>query len=150
MDIQLKRTEFTSDSTIGELTINGVFECFILEDTDRNLTDMMSVIEIGKAKVYGQTAIPYGTYKIVVTKSERFSKMKGKPVYLPLLLNVKGYEGIRIHIGNKPADTHGCLLPARKKAKNFVSESTIAFNQLNDKINNAIKKGEIVIIKITK
>lgn len=150
MDIKLKRTTFTDKSTIGELSINGAFECFVLEDTDRGLKDSMTFDEIKKLKVYGETAIPYGVYKIVVTKSERFSKMKGSDVYLPLLLNVKGYEGIRIHTGNKPADTHGCLLPARKKGINVVTESTTAFNNLNEKINWALKKGEIVTIEITK
>ena len=150
MEIVLKRDTFTPTSTIGTLTVNGVFECYILEDTDRGLDDMMYIIEINKRKVYGETAIPYGIYKVVVTKSERFSQLRGKPTYLPLLLNVKGFEGIRIHTGNKPEDTHGCQLPARKKGVNNVSESTLAFNQLNDKINNAIKAGETVIYKIIK
>ena len=150
MDIILKRDTFTDKSTIGTLTVNGAFECYVLEDTDRGLKDTMSLDEINKLKVHGQTAIPYGVYKVVVTKSERFSAMKGKPVYLPILLNVKGYEGIRIHSGNKPEDTLGCLLTARKKGIDTVSESTLAFNQLNDKINNALKIGENVIITITK
>jgi len=150
MEIKLKRTEFTDTSTIGELSINGVFECFVLEDKDRGLTQSMSLAESVATKVHGKTAIPYGTFKIVVTKSERFSKMKGKPVYLPLLLNVPNYAGVRIHTGNKPEDTEGCLLPARKKGKNVVSESTLAFTRLNDKINLAIKAGEVVTIEITK
>lgn len=150
MELILKRTTFTNKSTIGELHTNGVFECYILEDKDRGLDDSMSLDEINKLKVYGETAIPYGTYKVVITKSERFSKMKGKDVLLPLLLNVKGYEGIRIHTGNKPEDTHGCQLPAKLKGKDFVSESTAAFTQLFNKINNALKIGETVIYKVTK
>lgn len=150
MELKLKRTDFTDTSTIGELSINGVFECFVLEDTDRGLKQSMSLSESVATKLHGKTAIPYGSYKIVVTKSERFSKMNGKPVYLPILLNVPNYEGVRIHTGNKPEDTEGCLLPARKKGKNVVSESTLAFNQLNDKINNALKIGEVVTIEITK
>lgn len=150
MQLTLKRTDFTDTSTIGELSIDGIFECYILEDTDRGLKETMSLADSIKIKKKGITAIPYGTYKIVVTKSERFSKMKGKAVYLPILLNIPNYEGVRIHIGNKPEDTEGCLLPARKKSKNFVSESTLAFNQLNDKINNALKIGDNVFINITK
>jgi len=150
MELKLKRTDFTETSTIGELSINGVFECYVLEDKDRGLTQSMSLAESVATKVHGKTAIPYGTFKIVVTKSERFSKMKGKPVYLPLLLNVPNYAGVRIHTGNKPEDTEGCLLPARKKGKNFVSESTLAFTGLNEKINKAIKAGEIVTIEIVK
>jgi len=150
MELKLKRTDFTDTSTIGELSINGVFECYVLEDKDRGLTQSMSLAESVATKVHGKTAITYGTFKIVVTKSERFSKMKGKDVYLPLLLNVPNYAGVRIHIGNKPEDTEGCLLPARKKGKNVTTESTLAFNQLNDKINLAIKAGEVVTIEITK
>lgn len=150
MELKLIRKEFTEDSTIGELFVNGIFECFILEDKDRGLKDTMSIDEINAHKVFGKTCIPYGGYKILVTKSERFSKLKGKPVYLPILLNVKGYEGVRIHVGNKPEDTEGCLLPCSKKAKNMGLGSTLAFNQLNDKINNALKIGESVTIKITK
>jgi hypothetical protein len=150
MDIILKRDTFTDKSTIGTLTVNGAFECYVLEDTDRGLKDTMSLDEINKLKVYGQTAIPYGVYKVVVTKSQRFSMLRGHDVYLPLLLNVKGFEGIRIHCGNKPEDTEGCQLVARKKGIDTVSESTLAFNQLNDKINNAIKAGQIVTYQITK
>lgn len=150
MEIVLKRTDFTKKSTIGELSINGIFECYILEDTDRGLKDTMSLDEINKLKVHGQTAIPYGVYKVVVTKSDRFSKMKGHDVYLPLLLNVKGYEGIRIHTGNKPEDTEGCLLPNATKGIDVASGSTLAFTNLNDKINKAIKSNEIVTIQIVK
>lgn len=150
MDITLKRTDFTTKSTIGELSIDGKFECYVLEDTDRGLSDTMSLEQINKLKKHSITAIPYGVYKVVVTKSERFSKMKGHDVYLPLLLNVKGYEGIRIHSGNKPEDTEGCLLPAMKKGTDNVTQSTDAFIKLNDKINAAIKAGQIVTITIKK
>jgi len=150
MEIVLKRTDFTETSTIGELSINGTFECYVLEDTDRGLKQTMSLAESVATKVHGKTAIPYGTYKIVVTKSERFSKMKGKPVYLPILLNVPNYEGVRIHTGNKPEDTHGCLLPFTTKGKNSGIGSTAAFNKLNDKINIALKNGENIVIEIVK
>lgn len=150
MDIKLKRTIFTDKSTIGELYLDGAFECFILEDKDRGLKDTMSMEEISKLKVYGQTCIPYGVYKVVITKSDGFSRLRGHDVFLPLLLNVKGYSGIRIHTGNKPDDSLGCLLPARKKGIDNVTESTPAFNNLFEKINTAIKRGEIVTIEITK
>jgi hypothetical protein len=150
MDIVLKRDTFTKKSTIGTLSINGVFECYILEDVDRGLKDTMSLDEINKIKVHGETAIPYGVYKVVVTKSMRFSAMKGHDVYLPLLLNVKGFEGIRIHCGNKPEDTEGCQLTGRIVGKDTISESTLAFIQLNDKINLAIKQGQIVTYEIKK
>jgi len=150
MNIQLKRSEGekTDKSSISKLFIDDKEECFILEDVDRGLNSNMPLAEINKKKVYGQTAIPYGRYKIVVTKSARFSKMKGVDVYLPLLLNVPGYEGVRIHSGNKPEHTEGCLLPGNKTSKDFVSNSATAFILLNQKINEAIKKGEEVFIDI--
>lgn len=150
MDIILKRDKFTKKSTEGEITIGGLHECYTMEDTDRGLRDSMSLDEINKLKVHGQTCIPYGVYKVVVTKSDRFSMLRGHDVYLPLVVGVKGYEGIRIHTGNKPEDTEGCILPAKNRGLDYVTESTEAFTKLNDKINQAIKRGEIVTITIIK
>lgn len=138
MEILLERKYFTENSTIGELTIDGMPICYILEDTVR------------EEKIYGKTAIPYGKYKIVITRSNRFSKMAGKDVYLPELLKVPNYEGVRIHTGNKPEDTEGCLLPGMEKGNNMVLNSRTAFIKLNEKINQAIKSGEEVWITIKK
>lgn len=150
MEIVSKRKWFTDVSTITEVSVDGVFECFILEDKDRGLDDSMSLDEINKLKVFAKTAIPYGRYKVVVTKSTRFSKAAGKDVYLPLLLNVKGFDGVRIHTGNKPDDTEGCQLPGTTRAVDYVGNSRTAFIKLNEKINEALKKGEDVYITITK
>jgi hypothetical protein len=150
MELELIRNHFTDTATIGDLNIDGKHFCYILEDTDRGLYSSMVLDDINKKKVYGKTAIPYGRYQIVVTKSERFSRMKGKDVYLPLLVNVPGYGGIRIHTGNKPEDTEGCLLPGTEKQDKTVTNSTTAFLKLNELINNTIKKGEQVFITIKK
>lgn len=138
MEISLHRRWFTDKSTIGELSVDGLFECYTCEDAVRDV------------KIKGITAIPYGRYKIIVTKSERFSKMAGHDVYLPLLLNIPDYEGVRIHTGNKPEDTEGCLLPGTIKGTDSVGNSRTAFIKLNEKINNALKSGEDVWITITK
>lgn len=150
MNLKLVRTDFTETSTIGTLYVNGIQECYVLEDKDRGLEVHQPLAEIEKRKVYGVTAIPYGTYTVVVTKSGRFSQKAGHDVYLPLLLKVPGYEGIRIHKGNTEIDSLGCLLPGKVKGVNKVSNSTDAFKDLNDKINAAIKAGETVTIEITK
>ena len=144
MELKLERNVFTNKSTIGTLSINGVAECFVLEDKDRGLNDAMSLNQINKLKVFGETAIPYGRYEIDITMSMRFKKP------LPILLNVKGYEGIRIHTGNKAIDTHGCLLPALKRGVDSVSESTLAFNQLFDKLKKAKANKERIFITIVK
>lgn len=144
MELFLKREIFTDVSTIGVLSINGQFECYILEDKDRGLNSTMPLSEIEKLKVYGKTCIPYGRYEIDWTMSARFKTM------MPILLNVKGWSGIRIHKGNSEIDSLGCLLPGRKRANNMISESTFATNQLYNKIQTAKSRREKVFITITK
>lgn len=127
MQLELKRQKFTDSSTIGELSVNGAFECWTLEDTVR------------KTKIAGITAIPQGRYEVVVTFSNRFQKP------MPLLIGVPGFEGIRIHSGNCCEDTEGCLLVGRTKGPNFVGESRLAFTSLFKAIQAAIKKEKVFI-----
>jgi len=142
MNLKLIRTTKTPDSTIGELYINDTFECFILEDTDRGLNQSMTIEEIKEKKVYAKTAIPSGKYEIAITFSNRFQK------YLPLIINVKGYEGIRIHPGNTAADSEGCLLPGEFRNHNQVTNSKKAFGKLFDKLK-AVEKKEKITIEIS-
>src|SRR5947207_2810219 len=121
MLLRLHRQWFTSNSTIGELTVDGQPECFVLEDPYR----------ADGVKVPGATCIPRGLYQIQITFSNRFQRE------LPLLLHVPGFEGIRIHPGNKPADTEGCLLPGKTRMIDFVSQSREAFNSLFEKLQDA-------------
>jgi hypothetical protein len=144
MELILKRDTFTEISTIGSLSIDGKFECYILEDKDRGLIDTMSIAEIVGTKIYGKTAIPYGRYEIDWTMSARFKTM------MPILKNVKGYEGIRIHKGNSEIDSLGCLLCGTKKASNRITESTAATNKLYVKIAEAKIKGQRIYITIVK
>lgn len=138
---QLKRTDFTLKSTIGELTLDEQHICYILEDRVR---------EVGQPKIYGETAIGFGTYQIIITRSERFSKAAGKDVFLPLLLNVPLYEGIRIHVGNFAADTEGCLIVGTGKTKDMVTNSKKAFKLLSEQIKSFLDAGDEVFIKIIK
>lgn len=132
--------------TIGDLYIDNVKVCNICEDPVRVLVDKNKdgdFDDAGEGKVYGDTAIPAGTYNVVITYSNRFKK------YLPLLIDVPGYEGIRIHPGNSNKDTHGCLLPGVNTSKGTVSESSKWFTYVFDKISNAINiKKEKVTIEI--
>lgn len=89
MLITVKRLYKTELSTIGELLIDGVFECFTLEDKERDV------------KIKSETAIPKGTYKVIINQSNRFKRL------LPLLLNVPNFEGVRIHSGNTNHNTEG-------------------------------------------
>ncbi|HWX01554.1 DUF5675 family protein [Collimonas sp.] len=130
MQIVLQRNKSASSCTTGRLSIDGVFECFTLEDVVRPV------------KIKGETAIAAGTYDVAITMSARFKRP------LPLLLNVPNYEGIRIHPGNTAADTEGCILPGRVLGKEAVLESRAAFNSLFEKIQGAITRKEKVSIKI--
>jgi len=135
MELTLNRKIKLADRTIGELLINGVKFCDTLEDVERLFFTGGKLLGI---KIYGETAIPKGRYEIAITYSNRFKKM------LPLLMNVPQFEGIRIHPGNVPADTHGCLLVGThdKKTNNVVS-SRIAFDKLMVQLQNT--KGKIFI-----
>jgi hypothetical protein len=144
MELQLKRETFTEQSTIGTLSIEGKFECFVLEDKDRGLSDTMSLEKIAGTKVYGKTAIPYGRYEVDWTMSARFK------VFMPILLNVKGYSGIRIHKGNTEVDSLGCLLCGTRKKNNMITESTLATKNLYAKIESAKKQGQRIYITIVK
>ena len=129
--------------TISRLYVNGeLFGCNTLEDTDRGLRQDMHLEEIKKKKAYGQTAIPRGSYECVYTYSNRFKKM------LPLLLNVKGFEGIRIHSGNSVKDTEGCILVGLNLKKGMVLNSREWTNKLVSKMKDAWNRKERVIIVI--
>lgn len=137
LELFLKRFKFTENATYGRLHVGGEFFCYILEDTDRRLED-------GGEKIYGKTAIPRGRYEIIINRSPRFMRQ------LPLLLNVPGFEGIRIHTGNKPEDTEGCLIPGLKiqPEKNWIANSRAAFDPLMGKILSALINGGKVFIEV--
>ena len=109
MEILVKRIAKKPKYTIGKLYIDEQYICDTLEDTDRGLNQNMSLEEIKKKKVYGETAIPAGTYKVDMnTISPKFkSRTWAKPYggKLPRLIAVPGYEGVLIHVGNRAEDT---------------------------------------------
>lgn len=90
----------------------------------------------------GSTAIPPGTYAIDITYSPRF-KMP-----LPLLLNVPNFEGVRIHSGNTPADTEGCILVGQDRLPKSIGRSRLAFTALFAKLSRARSRSEPITIEI--
>ena len=98
MEIRLVRSVFTDNSVMGKMYVNGEFFAYTCEDKDRDLRGDVS------KKVKGETAIDYGKYEVICSFSDHFQR------YLPLLLNVPCFEGIRIHGGNTAADSLGCIL----------------------------------------
>lgn len=139
MNIQLKRIAKKETYTIGKLYIDGVYFCDTIEDKDRSLNQTMSINDIKKKKVYGETAIPTGTYKLVIDYSNRFKKNMAH------ILNVPGYEGIRIHTGNSAKDSLGCIIVGKNKVVGKVIESRDTYNQLFPILQKAFKEGEIKI-----
>ena len=145
MRLKLTRQILDTQWTLGEIQVFGVPDVpdgsgaiYSCEDTDRELEAYPD------RKVKGKSAIPLGSYRIVVTQSKRFGRM------LPLLLSVPGFGGIRIHPGNTSADTEGCLLlgSARDPAKGTVSGSRATCNLVQTWIEAAIARGEQVWIDV--
>lgn len=139
MEILLQRVAKKDKYTIGKLYINDQYFCDTLEDTDRGLTQSMTEQQIKSKKVYGETAIPIGTYRIIISYSNRFKKQ------MPLLLNVPGFSGIRIHTGNTEKDSLGCILVGKNKAVGKVLESRDTYSKLFSILQKADKKETIKI-----
>lgn len=152
MELTLHRKWRLPKYSIGKLYVNGKYICDTLEDTDRELYQGMSEDWIMENKVYGETAIPFGRYRITLnvkspkySKRKQYDKCKG---YLPRLLNVPCWEGCLIHIGNYPKDTEGCILVGYNEVKGAVVNSTTAFWKLYDILKTANDRGEEIWLTI--
>jgi hypothetical protein len=142
VEILLDRDVRSTHSTLGKIYVNGVFECFSLEDEDRGLNSSMNTSEIIEKKIKGETCIPAGRYQVIINFSNRFQRE------LPLLLNVPGYEGIRIHPGNTDADTEGCILTGEARQSDRVVNSRIAFEKLMKRLVMARDCDEKIFITV--
>ena len=152
MELKLKRIFKGDKYTIGNLFINDKKFCDTLEDTDRGLDASMSVSKIIALKKFGITAIPKGTYEVVMNVvSAKFSKYKQYTFCggrVPRLLNVPGYDGVLMHIGNKPEDTDGCILIGKNTVKGMITSSTETFMSFYKILEDASKKNEKIHITI--
>lgn len=157
MKLKVERIYTCDNYTIGHLYIDDKYFCDTLEDTDRGLDDSMSEEEIKEKKVYGKTAIPKGIYDISMSVvSPKFSKYDfykevcdGK---VPRLLNVKAFDGILIHVadGYKGADlVLGCIGVGKNTIKGGLTDGKETFKKLYEKMKNAYKNTEKIIIEIT-
>ena len=117
MNLTLKRLNLTPNYTEGELYVNGVYFCKTLEDTNRDL-NKNGQFDNNEKKVYGETCIPYGKYKVILSYSPKFKRE------LPEILEVPDFQGIRMHRGNKISDTLGCILCGEKVKNGYLSNST--------------------------
>ena len=136
MNLHLQRTERGDRYTMGRLAIDGEPFCDTLEPTDRHLD---AITMRPEQKLYGQTAIPTGSYPVVLTYSPRFKRT------LPLLKNVPHFEGIRIHPGNTSADTSGCILVGRQSTPGRLTDSRQTMRQLMKTLTHRPQEQEISI-----
>ena len=128
MIIRLERKFRRYGYTIGRLLI-GDYSCDTLEDTVRE----------GGVKIPHMTAIPAGRYEVVITQSPRFR------CPMPLLLNVPGFSGVRIHWGNTAKDTDGCILVGENKAKGQVLNSRKAYRAVQGLLKEHLKKEKVYV-----
>ena len=155
MKIKVERRWRKDTYTIGILYVNGVRFCETLEDRDRGLTQQDSLDQIKSIKVYGETAIPTGTYRVAMNVLS--PKYAAVPWYkaltggkMPRLLDVPGFEGILIHPGgsNGPLDTLGCILVGRNTQVGKLYESKAYFSVLYKRMKAASDRGESITIEI--
>lgn len=140
MKILVERKWGKEDYTIGILSVNGVRLCNTLENAVRS------------EKVYGKTAIPAGTYRVLMnTVSQKFQDRAWAKPYgglVPRLWNVPDFQGVLIHPGNTAADTDGCILVGDNTIKGQLTNSTNRFYQLMGILLAAALVGEAIDITI--
>ena len=142
MLITIDRAWKRESYTMSRLFVDGENFCNALEDTDRGLYQGLCREYVLAKKVKGATAIPRGTYNVIYTYSPRFKRK------LPLIENVTGYEGVRIHPGNTAKDTEGCILVGQNLKVGMVLNSREWTEKLITKMQTAWSKGEKVKLKI--
>ncbi len=134
MNLVLQRDPSRNGFTPGDLLIDGEHKCYTCEDVIREVPG----VPVEEWKIARETAIPAGRYRVKVTFSTRFQRE------LPLLCEVPGFGGIRIHPGNTAADTEGCILPGAIRTETGVGQSRDALEGLFEKLKTA-NDGEVWI-----
>jgi len=145
MNLKLKRDVRSKTFTLGTFYVNGTRLGFTCEDTDRTLEDDKdndgNSIDEGE-KIKGQTAIPLGTYKVILSFSHRFQKV------MPEVLGVPNFTGIRIHGGNTDADTLGCPLLGSMRTQTGVANCKVVNDRLISMLQDAEDRGETVWLTV--
>lgn len=143
MKLKIRRNRYLPDRTIGQLYVNDEYFCFTMEDKVRN--DPNPTTREHEGKVYGETAIPEGIYRVILDHSPKFGENT------ITVLDVPSFAGIRIHSGNGPHDSLGCPIIGYKLGKdNLIAYGTTrpAVQDLKNKIRDAIKAGEGVELHV--
>lgn len=136
--LTLQRLPSESDQTHGDLFVDGVWECFTLEDRVREIAGQ----PVEQWKVRGKTAIPAGRYRMTLAYSQRFG-----PSTLTIE-GVPGFVGIRVHGGNTHEDTEGCPLLGRRRNTYRIYDCKPALEQVKSKVRAAKEQGHEVWIDI--
>lgn len=135
MILEVKRFEYGTTYTVGKLYLNGVMQCYTLEDKYRE-----GIEDDSSIKVKGATAIPQGHYDVIIDHSNRFNRD------MPHILNVPGFEGVRIHSGNTSADTEGCILLGNTWAGNdFIGNSRMAFDNFYAQLRDETRAVRLIV-----
>lgn len=152
MELLLHRKYKLPTYSIGKLYVDSEYFSDTLEDKDRNLFCGMGLEWIKQVKVYGETAIPFGRYKITLEKSPKYSK---KPKFveltgglMPYINNVPAWTGCLIHSGNTNKDTLGCILVGENKEKGKVINSFSTFKRLWKLLVEANERGEEIWLTV--
>ena len=142
MELKLLRIEFPT-YTKGMLYINNTFFCETLEDINRD-KNKNGKFDLGEKKIYGDTCIPYGTYKVIISYSPKFKRE------LPEILNVNNFSNVRIHRGNKISDTLGCILCGERVVNGYLYNSTPYEIKLTKLLKEAQMRNEDITLTIEK
>lgn len=149
MELKIERKILTDNCTIGKLYIDNKYFCDTLEDKVRD-SNKSGQFDGSEKKIHGQTAIPYGTYKVVMNiVSPKFKDRPWAKPYggkLPRLLNVPSFDGVLIHVGNTVKDTLGCILVGKHNGGETISQSTYTFNQLMSILTKTKESISITIV----
>lgn len=134
--MKLTLTRIPGPRNWGRLAIDGAFYCDTLEDADRRM-------EVGGIKIPGQTAIPLGTYRVVIDWSPKFGRN------MLHLLDVPRFAGIRVHGIVDEDDTEGCIGVGVRQHEVLLHGSA-ASGTLRGLVSAAIDRGEECWITITR
>lgn len=140
MELAVERKWFSPKAALGEWRLpSDEFIGFSLEDPPRTGPDNVLQPE---EKIPGRTAIPTGRYRLILDWSEKFKQV------MPHLVDVPGYEGVRVHIINKPEDTEGCIGIGMTRSPDFIGSALIAYGRICRIICDAITRGEQVFVTV--
>lgn len=150
MEIRNRRVAKRDKYTIGHLYVDGMKFCDVVEDKDRGLHNDMAIAEIFRRKVYGETAIPTGRYRVRMdVPSPKYRQKAVTDTYyrfccdhMPRLVNVPGFDGILIHPGSTAKDTLGCQIVGDNTIVGQVTNSRTRFKQLWQMMYDAYLRGE--------